>query len=280
MKKLRNILEALDNLISSFEHNNSLSKLNKKQIEILSKFKEVQILCSSQLREIEDKINSDLNIGRKKLPDRRKGYTQKAAINNHKIYLRTGEYMNGDLGEIFIDMHKEGAAFRSLMNNFAIAISIGLQYGVPLEEFVEAFTFTKFDPSGPVTGNQEIKYSTSILDYIFKELAISYLGQDEFRNHETDNKDKDIIPDNVNDSKHKAADILRSITSTGYLRKNTFDNNLTLITNTKKNKSNKNVLDTGQYKFEGEPCNKCGNFTLQKKNNFILCMTCSHKFSK
>ena len=280
MKNLRNILETLNTLLLKFEDDNSLSKLNKKQLNILSKFKELQIECLNQLREIEDKMNSNMSIGRKKLPDRRKGYTQKAAINEHKIYLRTGEYMNGDLGEIFIDMHKEGAAFRSLMNNFAIAISIGLQYGVPLEEFVEAFTFTKFEPSGRVTGNQEIKYSTSILDYIFKELAISYLGQDEFRNHETDNKDKDIIPDNVNDSKNKAADILRSITSTGYLRKNTFDNNLTLITNTKKNKSNRNVLDASQYKFEGEPCNKCGNFTLYKKNNFILCMTCSHKFAK
>ena len=280
MKNLRNILGTLDTLLSKFEDDTSLSKLDKKQLEILSEFKKLQIEFSSQVREIEDKINSNLSIGRKKLPDRRKGYTQKAAINNHKIYLRTGEYMNGDLGEIFIDMHKEGAAFRSLMNNFAIAISIGLQYGVPLEEFVEAFTFTKFEPSGPVTGNQEIKYSTSILDYIFKELAISYLGQDEFRNHETNKKDKDIIPDNVNDSKNKAADILRSITSTGYLRKNTFDNNLTLITNTKKNKSDKNILDTGKYKFEGEPCNKCGNFTLQKKNNFVICMTCSHKFAQ
>jgi ribonucleoside-diphosphate reductase alpha chain len=112
---------------------------------------------------------------REKLPDRRKGYTQKAVVGGHKVYLRTGEYDDGRLGEIFIDMHKEGAALRSLINNFAIAISLGLQYGVPLEEYVDAFTFTRFEPSGPVQGNDSIKYATSILDYVFRELAVSYL---------------------------------------------------------------------------------------------------------
>ena len=116
---------------------------------------------------------------REKLPDRRKGYTQKAVVGGHKVYLRTGEYQDGRLGEIFIDMHKEGAAFRSLMNNFAIAISLGLQYGVPLEEYVEAFTFTRFEPAGFVQGNDAIKNATSILDYIFRELAISYLGRND-----------------------------------------------------------------------------------------------------
>ncbi len=116
---------------------------------------------------------------REKLPDRRKGYTQKAVVGGHKVYLRTGEYQDGRLGEIFIDMHKEGAAFRTLMNNFAIAISLGLQYGVPLEEYVEAFTFTRFEPAGFVQGNDAIKNATSILDYIFRELAISYLGRND-----------------------------------------------------------------------------------------------------
>ncbi|KQP59299.1 vitamin B12-dependent ribonucleotide reductase [Methylobacterium sp. Leaf112] len=114
---------------------------------------------------------------REKLPDRRKGYTQKAVVGGHKVYLRTGEYHDGRIGEIFIDMHKEGAAFRSLMNNFAIAISIGLQYGVPMEEYVDAFTFTRFEPAGFVQGNDAIKNATSILDYVFRELAISYLGR-------------------------------------------------------------------------------------------------------
>ena len=114
---------------------------------------------------------------RHRLPNRRKGYTQKASIGGHKVYLRTGEYDDGSLGEIFIDMHKEGASFRSLMHNFAMAISIGLQYGVPLDEYVDAFVFTRFEPSGPVSGNETIKMATSILDYIFREVAISYLGR-------------------------------------------------------------------------------------------------------
>jgi ribonucleoside-diphosphate reductase alpha chain len=114
---------------------------------------------------------------RERLPGRRKGYTQKAVVGGHKVYLRTGEYDDGRLGEIFIDMHKEGATLRSLLNNFAIAISLGLQYGVPLEEYVDAFTFTRFEPAGPVQGNDAIKNATSILDYVFRELAISYLGR-------------------------------------------------------------------------------------------------------
>ncbi|WP_316862766.1 vitamin B12-dependent ribonucleotide reductase [uncultured Cohaesibacter sp.] len=114
---------------------------------------------------------------RQKLPDRRKGYTQKATVGGHKVYLRTGEYDDGQIGEIFIDMHKEGAAFRSLMNNFAIAISLGLQYGVPLDEYVDAFTFTRFEPAGMVQGNEAIKNATSILDYVFRELAVSYLDR-------------------------------------------------------------------------------------------------------
>ena len=128
---------------------------------------------------------------RHKMPQRRRGYTQKAIVGGHKVYLRTGEYAEGGLGEIFIDMHKEGAAFRSMLNNFAIAVSIGLQYGVPLDEFVEAFIFTRFDPSGIVEGNETIKMSTSILDYIFRELAISYLGRSDLAHREPD----DLMPD-------------------------------------------------------------------------------------
>jgi ribonucleoside-diphosphate reductase alpha chain len=116
---------------------------------------------------------------REKLPNRRKGYTQKAIVGGHKVYLRTGEFDDGRLGEIFIDMHKEGAAFRAMMNNFAIAISLGLQYGVPLDEYVEAFTFTRFEPAGMVMGNDRIKNATSILDYVFRELAVSYLDRDD-----------------------------------------------------------------------------------------------------
>jgi ribonucleoside-diphosphate reductase alpha chain len=114
---------------------------------------------------------------RRRLPDRRSGYTQKARIGGHKVYLRTGEYEDGELGEIFLDMHKEGAAFRSLMNCFAIAISLGLQHGVPLEEYVDAFVFTRFEPNGIVGGNEQIRYATSVIDYIFRELAITYLNR-------------------------------------------------------------------------------------------------------
>ena len=122
-------------------------------------------------------VKEAIRSNREKLPARRKGYTQKAIIGGHKVYLRTGEYDDGKLGEIFIDMHKEGAGFRAMMNNFAIAVSVGLQYGVPLEEFVDAFTFTRFEPAGVVQGNDSIKNATSILDYIFRELAVSYLDR-------------------------------------------------------------------------------------------------------
>ncbi|MBV6656264.1 MAG: vitamin B12-dependent ribonucleotide reductase [Devosiaceae bacterium] len=125
---------------------------------------------------VERIIEKEVRV-REKMPDRRKGYTQKARVGGHKVYLTTGEYEDGRLGEVFIDMHKEGAAFRAMMNNFAIAISLGLQYGVPLEEYVDAFTFTRFEPAGMVQGNETIKNATSILDYIFRELAVSYLGR-------------------------------------------------------------------------------------------------------
>jgi ribonucleoside-diphosphate reductase alpha chain len=160
---------------------------------------------------------------RRRLPDRRKGYTQKAIVGGHKVYLRTGEYEDGSLGEIFIDMHKEGAAFRSLMNNFAIAISIGLQYGVPLEEYVEAFTFTRFEPSGIVEGNEAIKMSTSVLDYLFREVAISYLSRDDLAHVQP----SDILPDSLGAGAHEGnfpenpADTLAALqrlASNGYMR--------------------------------------------------------------
>jgi ribonucleoside-diphosphate reductase alpha chain len=163
-------------------------------------------------------------VSRKRLPGRRKGYTQKAVVGGHKVYLRTGEYEDGSLGEIFVDMHKEGAAFRSLMNNFAIAISIGLQYGVPLEEYVEAYTFTRFEPSGMVEGNDAIKMSTSVLDYIFRELAISYLGRTDLAHVAPD----DVLPDatgrgeaqsNIETTVQQAiTETVRKVTSRGFVR--------------------------------------------------------------
>ncbi len=152
---------------------------------------------------------------RERLPQRRKGYTQKAVVGGHKVYLRTGEYEDGRPGEIFIDMHKEGAAFRSLMNNFAISISIGLQYGVPLEEFVEAFTFTRFEPAGLVIGNDSIKNATSVLDYIFREMAVSYLGRNDLA-HVQPHDDEDLGAGESEIGPQEAA--VAKVASAGYLR--------------------------------------------------------------
>jgi len=172
-------------------------------------------------RVIERVIN--MRAKRERLPNRRKSYIQKAIVGGHKVYLHTGEYEDGTLGEIFIDMHKEGAAFRSLMNNFAIAISIGLQYGVPLEEFVEAFTFTRFEPHGMVEGNDAIKMATSILDYVFRELAISYLGRTDLAHVQP----SDVLPDSMGKGategalvaeESQALDAVKRLASTGYVR--------------------------------------------------------------
>ncbi|MFE1601879.1 vitamin B12-dependent ribonucleotide reductase [Methylobacterium sp. ID0610] len=156
---------------------------------------------------------------REKMPDRRKGYTQKAVVGGHKVYLRTGEYDDGRLGEIFIDMHKEGAAFRSLMNNFAIAISLGLQYGVPLEEYVDAFTFTRFEPAGFVQGNDAIKNATSILDYVFRELAISYLGRTDLAHVDPSEIGSTVMGGGVAQSKQPAPEpAVAAVVSRGLLR--------------------------------------------------------------
>jgi len=182
-------------------------------------------------RVIERVVEKVVENERERLPERRKGYTQKAIVGGHKVYLRTGEYETGKLGEIFIDMHKEGAAFRSLMNNFAIAISIGLQYGVPLEEYVEAFTFTRFEPNGIVEGNDAIKMATSILDYIFRELAVSYLGRNDLAHVKPDDLDFDAMgggaaEGTVKDGRAQRLDV-KKIASTGYLR----SSNLVLFKN-------------------------------------------------
>ena len=153
---------------------------------------------------IVERVVERLYRDREKLPNRRKGYTQKAVVGGHKVYLRTGEFDDGRIGEIFIDMHKEGAAFRAMMNNFAIAISLGLQYGVPLEEYVEAFTFTKFEPAGIVQGNDAIKNATSILDYIFRELAVSYLDRHDLAHVDTSNFSNTALGRGISEGKAEA----------------------------------------------------------------------------
>jgi ribonucleoside-diphosphate reductase alpha chain len=152
-----------------------------------------------------------------RMPDRRKGYIQKAQIGNHKVYLHTGEYNDGKIGEIFIDTNKEGELVKAMMNNFAIAISLGLQYGVPLDEYVDAFIDTKFEPSGNVDGNDRILSATSILDYVFRELAISYLGREELAHTPSIASTTDISDGDTDD---KFLKIVKNITSKGFVRSN------------------------------------------------------------
>ena len=247
---------------------------------------------------------------RKRLPQRRKGYTQKAMVGGHKVYLRTGEYEDGALAEVFIDMHKEGSAFRSLMNNFAIAISIGMQYGVPLEEFVEAFTFTRFEPAGIVEGNDAIKMATSLLDYIFRELAISYLGRNDLAHVQPG----DVMPDTVGKGSAEStlpdgggvAAMVQRMASTGYVR-----SRLTVLQGGANGATaslatataSATAVDVAQglavaaiaepdartvvmaarieqirvakaKGYEGDSCGDCGNFTLVRNGTCLKCDTC------
>ena len=178
---------------------------------------------SNQLKKTKkDQENNTVNLkiknnARFKMPDRRKGYIQKSQIGDHKVYLHTGEYDDGKIGEIFIDTNKEGELVKAMMNNFAIAISLGLQYGVPLEEYVDAFIDTKFEPSGNVVGNDRILSASSILDYVFRELAISYLGKEELAHTPSIASSKSLDSGNEDD---KFLKIVKNITSKGFVRSN------------------------------------------------------------
>ncbi len=262
-------------------------------------------------------IKEIVRSNREKLPERRKGYTQKAIVGGHKVYLRTGEYKDGTLGEIFIDMHKEGAGFRAMMNNFAIAVSVGLQYGVPLEEFVEAFTFTKFEPAGMVQGNETIKNATSILDYIFRELAVSYLDRTDLAHVKPQGASFDDLGGGSDEGKanvsavsdsaaSKSLEVLRQISSTGYLRKRlpqdliVLQGGMAMMGNTALADAdpltalNMLVPDTARAStaltggtlsmdartkakmqgYEGEACGECGNYTLVRNGTCMKCNTC------
>ncbi|NBV93700.1 MAG: ribonucleotide reductase, partial [Proteobacteria bacterium] len=193
----------------------------EQEVKEISSQKISENITSSIFNNIQDSKTLPLSIEnkafseRRKMPDRRKGYIQKAMIGDHKVYLHIGEYDDGRVGEIFIDTNKEGELVRSLMNNFAIAISLGLQYGVPLEEYVDAFINTKFEPSGKVKGNDRILSASSILDYLFRELAISYLGREDLAHTPSIKK-----TDQAEDSEENAQliDVLKNITSKGFLR--------------------------------------------------------------
>ena len=180
--------------------------------------------------------NNSQNKARFKMPDRRKGYIQKAQIGDHKVYLHTGEYDDGKIGEIFIDTNKEGELVKAMMNNFAIAISLGLQYGVPLDEYVDAFIDTKFEPSGNVLGNDRILSASSILDYVFRELAISYLGKEELAHTPSIASTKDIADTTTDD---KFLKIVKNITSKGFIRSN-YKEKLVDLTDVRINLKSKN----------------------------------------
>ena len=244
-------------------------------------------------------------------------------VGGHKVYLRTGEYKDGALGEIFIDMHKEGAGFRAMMNNFAIAISVGLQYGVPLEEFVDAFTFTKFEPAGMVQGNETIKSATSILDYIFRELAVSYLDRTDLAHVQPQGSSFDDLGGGVKEGQKnisqvsdnaatRSLEVLKQISSTGYLRKRlpqelvvlqggmkaqtgTYDAVATLngmspsaaavATTGFVNSTAPTTVTSGAVSmdarskakmqgYEGESCGECGNYTLVRNGTCMKCNTC------
>ncbi|WP_420002901.1 vitamin B12-dependent ribonucleotide reductase [Arenibacterium sp. LLYu02] len=255
-------------------------------------------------------IKEVMKSHRTKMPQRRKGYTQKAVVGGHKVYLRTGEYQDGTLGEIFIDMHKEGAGFRAMMNNFAIAVSVGLQYGVPLEEFVDAFTFTKFEPAGMVQGNDSIKNATSILDYVFRELAVSYLDRTDLAHVKPEGATFDDIGrgdaeegvSNLSELSESAASkslqVLKQISSTGYLRKRLPQDLVVLqggqnfglpmagdpvaALKTLVPETSEAAISTGMdartkakmQGYEGDPCGECGNYTLVRNGTCMKCNTC------
>ena len=264
---------------------------------------------------VEKVVIKEVARGREKMPERRKGYTQKAIVGGHKVYLRTGEYTDGKLGEIFIDMHKEGAGFRAMMNNFAIAVSVGLQYGVPLEEFVDAFTFTRFEPAGMVQGNDSIKNATSILDYIFRELAVSYLDRTDLAHVKPEGAAFDDIgrgeEEGVSNIKElsdstasRSLEVLKQISSTGYLRKrvpqelvvlqggsgamaldSSPDPVAALQTLVPETGGVSTAISSGtvgmdartkakMQGYEGDPCGDCGNYTLVRNGTCMKCNTC------
>ena len=208
-------------------NNRKTKKLGDKSEKPIKNKKPDTHLTSSITKEIAAPTNNNIlkenqtlkskNQARYKMPDRRKGYIQKAQIGDHKVYLHTGEYDDGKIGEIFIDTNKEGELVKAMMNNFAIAISLGLQYGVPLDEYVDAFIDTKFEPSGNVDGNDRILSASSILDYVFRELAISYLGKEDLAHTPSIANAKNISPDNGDD---KFLKIVKNITSKGFIRSN------------------------------------------------------------
>jgi len=204
---------------------------------------------------------------RKRLPYRRSGYTQKVKIGGQSVYLRTGEYENGQLGEIFIDMHREGAAFRSLMNCFAISISLGLQHGVPLEEFVDAFVFTKFEPSGMVSGSPHVKMTTSVIDYIFRELAVTYLERDDLAHVPTE----EIMTRKLRPSEED--ELAEEVAKRVQTKKKEPVSEQAAV----QQEEDEMVSDYDQAKqlgYTGDSCPECGSMTMVRNGTCLKCITC------
>src|SRR5215471_4043681 len=216
---------------------------------------------------------------RHRLPNRRSGYTQKAVVGGHKVYLRTGEYEDGSLGEVFLDMHKEGAAFRSLMNCFAIAISLGLQHGVPLEEFVDAFVFTRFEPNGMVKGNDAIKMSTSVIDYIFRELAITYLGRTDLSHVAEEDLRGDALGTKIGQGPVSQRGLPRpQATTERPAAPPVTARAATPVSGGSGGLAQAKVLSASEMArlkgYEGDPCGDCGQFTMVRNGTCLKCITC------
>lgn len=253
-----------------------LNTLTDDEIEAIIEEKE-----KNDIVKVAERIIHRYIAKRRRLPDRRTGYTQKAKINGQSVYIRTGEYENGQLGEIFIDMHREGAAFRSLLNCFAISISLGLQHGVPLEEFVDAFVFTKFEPSGVVTGNDKIKMATSVIDYIFRELAVTYLNRNDLA-HVSDDElnfktSKNIIKKISEPDYYGEEVVSEKIVELDPFDYNSVDNlfntNSEQINQTK-SKSNINVKKAIENGYTGDICPECFSITMVRNGTCLKCLTC------
>jgi ribonucleoside-diphosphate reductase alpha chain len=203
----------------SLDPNNNSKIVESKKVEIVSETNNSNSISKDS---VVTNLNKSIEKSGKRfsMPDRRKGYIQKATIGDHKVYLHTGEYEDGKIGEIFIDTSKEGELVKALMNNFAIAVSLGLQYGVPLDEFISAFVGTKFEPSGKVYGNDRILSATSILDYIFRELAISYQNREDLAHTPAIGDNENITDDQNTDDQNQLLKIVKDITSKGFVRNN------------------------------------------------------------
>ncbi len=257
-----------------------LNSISEEELESIIEEKE-----QNDIVKVAEKIIHRYIAKRRRLPDRRTGYTQKAKINGQSVYIRTGEYENGQLGEIFIDMHREGAAFRSLLNCFAISISLGLQHGVPLEEFVDAFVFTRFEPSGIVTGNDKIKMSTSVIDYIFRELAVTYLGRNDLAHVDPDENKSKVSPGIVKKFaepefvseevvSERLVELDKGHANSYNYSLSSHESKLQKTALQPKNSMHSKVKQAIEKGYTGDVCTECQSLTMVRNGTCLKCMTC------